>query len=139
MFSKSNLLSALATAIWGYFGGGLLWGMLVDPILQDHNAAVGIMKEMPDQFHLIIGALLVGIIFSTIYSKHSNGNYSATSGINYGIWIGLLIGLGEGMVNMSVMNMLDFSGTMINAITYVVFYAIMGTIAGVVYQKTSAA
>lgn len=138
MFSKSNLLSTVATAIWGFFGGWILWGMLVDPILQDHNAMVGVMREMPDMFHLVIGCLLGGFFFSTIYSKFSQGNHSATSGINYGIWIGLLIGLGEGMVNMAVMNMLDFTGTIINAITYVVFYAIMGTIAGVVYQKTAA-
>jgi hypothetical protein len=139
MLSKSNLISTLATAVWGFFGGWILWGILVDPLLADHNSAVGIMKEMPDMFHLVVGCLITGFIFSTIYSKYSQGNHGFVSGLNYGCWIGLLIGLGEGMVNMSVMNMLDFTGTLINAVTYVVFYAIMGGIAGMVYQKTSAA
>lgn len=138
MLSKSNLISMVATAAWGFFGGWILWGILVDPILSDHNAAVGIMKETPDMFHLILGSLIVGLIFSTIYSKYSQGNHGFVSGLNYGCWIGLLIGLGEGMVNMSVMNMLDLTGTIINAITYAVFYAVMGGIAALVYQKTAA-
>lgn len=139
MLSKSNLISMVATAVWGFFGGWILWGILVDPILSEHNAAVGIMKEIPDMPYLILGSLIVGLIFSTIYSKYSQGNHGFVSGLNYGCWIGLLIGLGEGMVNMSVMNMLDLTGTIINAITYAVFYAIMGGIAALVYQKTSAA
>ena len=139
MFSKSNLISTLVTAVWGYLGGWVLWGMLMDPILQEHNSATGVMKEMPDMFHLIIGCIIAGFAFSTIYSKWSNGNYSAMSGLTYGVWVGILLGFGEGLVNMAVMNMLDFTGTLLNGITYIVFYAVMGLLAGMVYQKTSPA
>jgi hypothetical protein len=31
MFSKSNLISTLVTAIWGFFGGWLLWGIIGGP------------------------------------------------------------------------------------------------------------
>ena len=137
MLSKSNLISTLVTAVWGYFGGWILWGMIVDPMLADHNSATGIMREMPDMVHLIIGCFIVGFFFSGIYGKWGQGNYGAGSGFQYGALIGLLIGLGEGMVNMSVMNMLDFTGTIINAVTYVVFYGIMGLLAGLIYQKTA--
>ena len=123
MFSKSNLISTLVTAVWGYFGGWLIWGMLVDPILTEHSTATGIMREMPDMVHLIIGCIIVGFALSTIYSKWANGNFSPTTG----------------MTNFAVMDMLDLTGTLINGVTYVVFYAIMGLLAGLVYQKTSPA
>ncbi|MEZ4874275.1 MAG: hypothetical protein R2793_02160 [Flavobacteriaceae bacterium] len=139
MFSKSNLISTLVTAVWGYLGGWLLWGMLMDPILEEHTSGSSLMREMPDMVHLIIGCLIVGFAFSTIYSKWANGNYSPTSGIGYGIWIGILLGFGEGLVNFAVMDMLDITGTLLNGLTYIVFYAVMGLLAGLVYQKTSAA
>ena len=135
MFSKTNLVSTLATAVWGYLGGWVLWGMITDPMLVDHNSAGNIMKEIPDMFYLILGCILVGFFFSYIYSKFAGDSYGIGTGVNFGILVGLLVGLGEGLINMAVMNMLDFTGTIINAITYAVFYAAMGAVAGIVYQK----
>jgi len=89
--------------------------------------------------HLIIGCIIVGFALSTIYSKWANGNFSPTTGMTFGVWVGILMGFGEGMVNFAVMDMLDLTGTLINGVTYVVFYAIMGLLAGLVYQKTSPA
>jgi len=79
----------------------------------------------------------VAFVFSTIYSKWGSDNYSATSGITFGIWVGLLLGLGEGMINYAIMDVLDLTGILISAGTYVVFYSIMGLLAGLVYNKTS--
>lgn len=139
MFSKANLVSTLVTAIWGYFGGWLIWGMLVDPILTEHTsaAASGIMREMPDMVHLIIGCLIVGFFLSSIYNKWGSTNYGPSGGFTFGIMIGVLMGFGEGMVNFAVMDMMDLTGTLINAITYAVFYGIMGLLAGLVYSKVS--
>lgn len=138
MFSKSNLISTLVTAVWGYFGGWLLWGMLVDPMLTDHSSA-NLMREMPDMVHLIIGCIIVGFTVSTIYSKWANGTFSLTTGLSFGVWIGILFGFGNGVVDFAVMDLLDLTGTLINGVTYIVFYAIMGLFAGLVYQKTSPA
>jgi len=136
MFSKAKIVSTLVTAVWGYFGGWLLWGTLVDPMLSEHSGgATGVMREMPDMIHLVIGCLIVGFVFSTIYSKWGSDGFSASSGLTYGIWVGLFLGLGEGMVNFAVMDVLDLTGTLINAGTYVVFYAVMGLLAGMVYNK----
>lgn len=138
MFSKANIISTLGTAAWGYFGGWLIWGMIFDPILLDHSGgATGVMREMEDMFHLVVGAIIVGFVFSAIYSKWANGEFGVSSGIHYGILVGLLMGLGEGMVDYSVMDMLTFTGTLINAVAYVIFYACMGLIAGLIYSKTS--
>jgi len=135
MFSKTNLVSTLSTAVWGFLGGWIFWGMIVDPILADHNSATGIMRAEPDMVHLIIGCIVVGFFFSSIYRRYARESYTLSSGANFGIMVGLLIGLGEGLINFSVMNMLDITGTFINAITYAVFYAIMGAVAGLIYQK----
>lgn len=136
MFTKTNIISALVAAVWGYLGGWLLWGIIVDPILTEHSGmATSVMREMPDMVHLVIGCLIVGLVFATIYSKWGSSGYGASSGMQYGVWIGLLLGLGEGMVNFAVMDILDITGTLINAGTYVVFYAVMGLLVGLVYGK----
>lgn len=138
MFSKSNIISTLVTAVWGFLGGWLVWGIVFDPILEEHSgAASGVMREAPDMVHLIIGCLLVGFIFSTIYSKWGSGNFGVSSGFTYGLWIGLFLGLGEGMVNFAVMDVLDITGVFINAVAYLIFYGIMGLLAGLVYSKTA--
>lgn len=137
MFSKTNLISTLATAVWGFLGGYLLWGMLVDPILTDHVMTQGLYRsdETIDTIHLIIGCIVVGFVVSNIYSKWAQGNYGASSGAGFGVWIGVLVGFGAGIINYSVMNLLDITGTLIDGVTYVVFFAIMGAIAGLVYKK----
>jgi len=137
MFSKTNLISTLATAVWGYLGGYLLWGMLMDPYLANHVINEGLFRtdENMDMAHLIIGCIVVGFVISNLYSKWSQGNYGASNGASFGIWIGILIGFGAGIVNYSVMNLLDITGTLFDGATYVVFFAIMGAIAGLTYSK----
>ena len=138
MFSKSNIISTLVTAVWGFLGGWLVWGIVFDPILEEHSgAASGVMRETPDMVHLIIGCLLVGFIFSTIYSKWGRENFGVSSGFTFGLWIGLFLGLGEGMVNFAVMDVLEITGVLINAVAYLIFYGIMGLLAGLVYSKTA--
>ena len=137
MFSKTNLISTLATAVWGFLGGYLLWGILVDPILKDHVMTQDLYRsdENMDMIHLVIGCIVVGFAISNLYSKWSQGNYGASSGASLGVWIGILIGFGSGIVNYSVMNLLDITGTLIDGVTYVVFFTIMGLISGLVYNK----
>ncbi len=138
MFSKSNLISTLATAIWSCMGGFLLWGIIVDPFLQSHlGSATGLMKEPIDVLFLIIGCVIQGFAFSFIYSKWSQNNYSAGNGLSFGIWIGILAGFGNGMIDYATSNMLDLTGSLANALVYIVFFAIMGAIAGTVFKMTS--
>ena len=136
MFSKANIVSTIVTAIWGMAGGYLLWGVLGDPLLADYmDSATGVMKDPPDFVHLSIGCLVQGFAFSVIYSKWGQGNYGSGGGINYGIWMGILAGLGAGLINFATSNILDITGTFINAGIYLVFFAVMGLLAGLVYNK----
>ena len=69
MFSKENLVSTLVTAIWGFGGGYLLWGLLADPYFQENALTPGLMKEMPDMPYLVLGAILwVAVLQSGIHA-----------------------------------------------------------------------
>ncbi|OUR94566.1 hypothetical protein A9Q87_02720 [Flavobacteriales bacterium 34_180_T64] len=135
MFSKTNLMSTLVTTIWGFFGGYLLWGLIGDPILKDHTVSSGLMKDPPDFMHLVIGCLIVGFVVSTIYSKWARGAHSMSQGAQYGIWLGILMGLGSGMIDFATSNLLDLSGTLINAVVYIVHFGIMGVFVSLIYGK----
>ncbi len=137
MFSKSNLISTVATTIWGFFGGYLLWGIIGDPLLMDHLGSANVTtKEMPDMMYLAIGCLLVGLFFSHIFSKWSRG-HSISQGAEFGIMIGLLIGFGNGIIDFSTIGILDLTGTIINGVIYIIHFMIMGIIASIVYKKTT--
>lgn len=139
MFSKTNLISTLITAIWGFFGGWILWGMIGDPMLKSHTVTDGLMKEMPDMAILAIGCIIVGFAFSNMYSKWARGTHGVSHGAQFGIWLGVLIGLGSGLIDHSTANILDLSGSLINGVIYIVHFAIMGILASLVYGKFSSA
>jgi len=137
MFSKSNLIGTIVAAVWGFFGGGLLWGNLMDATLQEHVVTAGLIKAEPDMVHLIIGCIVVAFCLANIYGKWANGNYSIGSGLSFGVWIGVFTGLGLGLVNMATLNFMDIAGTFIDAGINIVFLGIMGLLIGLVYSKTS--
>lgn len=134
MFSKTNLIATIVTAIWAFGGGYLLWGFIAEPLLTEH-VMTGIMKETPDFFHLALGCLIMAFAFSTIYSKWARGAHSLSQGAQFGIWLGILVGLGSGMIDFATSKLADLPGTLINALTYIVFYLIMGVIASLIYGK----
>lgn len=135
MLSKTNLIATLVTGIWSFFGGYLLWGFLVDPFLKEHSASTDLVKETPDFLFLVIGCLLSAFAFCTIYSKWARGYHKTSSGLNFGLWIGIFTGFGSGIISYATANMLDLTGTMINGVTYIVFFVVMGMLASFVYDK----
>jgi len=138
MFSKANVTSTILTAIWGFGGGYLLWGYLSVDFFSDHmGSATGVMKEVPDMVYLLLGCLINGFAFSTIYGKWANGKFSAGSGISFGIWIAVLMGLGEGLIDYATSNILDLTGMLANVVIWIVFLGIMGLVAGIAYNKSS--
>lgn len=137
MLTKTNLISTIVTAIWAMLGGYLLWGILADPYLADHVLTEGLMREEPDFFHLSLGCLFMGLAFSVLYGKWANGIYTIASGVVFGLWIAVLSGLGEGLIDYSTSNFLDISGTLLNFGITLIFYVIMGILASVVYAKVS--
>ena len=135
MFSKTNIITTIVTAIWGCAGGYLLWGILAAPYLSPHILITETMKETPDVFHLILGCLLQAFAFSTLYSRWANGNFGIGSGVSFGIWIGILIGLGGGLIDYATSGITDIQGILINFIVYLIFFGITGLLAGMIYRK----
>ena len=139
MFSKTNLMAYFVTALWAYFGGFLIWGIIGDPLLENHlGSATGLMKDVPDHLHLVLGCVILAIIFCIIYHKWARGHHNASHGAQFGLLLGLLAGFGSGLIDYSTSNMLVFSGFFINAIMYLVYYIIMGIIASLIYKKFTA-
>jgi len=58
-----------------------------------------------------------------------------SSKANFGICLGIIVGFGDRLVEYGVANVLDLTGTLTNGIAYVVFFAIMGALSGIVYKK----
>ncbi|NND63188.1 MAG: hypothetical protein HKN48_08340 [Flavobacteriaceae bacterium] len=135
MFSKANLISTLVTAIWGLGGGFLLWGIVADPLLQDHLMTQGMMKDPIDMVHLALGCIIQGFGFSSIYRKYGATNYGVNSGLGMGILAAIMVGLGEGLIDFATANLLDIQGTLVNFVVYLVFFGITGLLAGLVYKK----
>lgn len=137
MFSKTNLISTIVSTLWAYFGGFLVWVIIATPLMEGHEGtATGVWKEVPDHLHLVIGCLIFAFAFSTIYSKLAGG-FTISSGVQFGLWVGIMLGFGEGVINLGVANFSDLTGTIIGGILSIVFYVIMGALVGLVYNKLS--
>ncbi|MGV6829207.1 MAG: hypothetical protein ACWA45_07400 [Flavobacteriales bacterium] len=137
MFSKSNLISTIVTAIWGLLGGFLLWGILADPYLATHVPIKEIMKQEPNMPYLALGCLIQAFAFSSIYGKFGSKNYGLKSGLSLGLLTALMVGLGEKLIDFATANIMDLQGYIINFGVYIIFFGITGILAGIVYGKTS--
>lgn len=136
MFSKINLVSTLVTTIWGFMGGYLLWGILADSFLNSHlGTATGVGKEVPEWGFLALGCLIQAFVFSSIFKQLGGDHYNTEGGLKYGILVGVLVGYGNEIINYATTNVLDMTGALANGAIYVVFYAIMGVLAGLIYNK----
>ncbi len=137
MLSKSNLISTLIATVWAFFGGYLLWDTIGGALLSEHETIPDLIKEEPDFLHLVLGCLITAFVFSTLYSKWARGHHSISEGTKFGLWMGILLGVGSGLINYATSNMMDFSGTMINAVLYIVYFIIMGVLVSIIYNKFS--
>ena len=138
MFSKSNLLATLATGIFLFLGGYLIWGVLtVDFFSQHAGSATGVMKEPIDMVHVALGNLFQAFFLSTIYSKWARGVHSAKGGFEFGALVGAFMGIGIGLLWFGVANLSDLTGVAVEAILDIVFMGIAGVVIALVYKATS--
>jgi thiamine transporter ThiT len=136
MFTKTNLISTIVAAIWSFMGGFLFWGILAEDFMNNHlGTATGMGKEMPDFGLLAFGCLVQAFAFSSIFRNWGSDSYTPMDGLKYGIWAGILVGFGHGLINHATTNFLDMTGSVVNGFIYVVFYAVMGLLVGWIYKK----
>ncbi len=138
MFSKSNLLATLATAIFLFFGGWLIWGILTVDFFAEHaGSATGVLKDPGDLVYVALGSLLQAFFMSTIYSKWARGVHSAKEGLEFGALVGAFLGLGLGLLWYGLANLSDLTGVFAEAVLDIIFMGIAGVIIAVVYKATA--
>jgi len=136
MFTKTNLISTIVTAIWSFMGGYFLWGILANDFIGNHlGTATGVGKEIPEFGLLALGCLIQAFAFSTIFRNWGSEHYNSANGLKYGLLIGILVGLGNGLIDYATSNMLDLTGALGNGMIYVFFFTVMGLLTGLVYNK----
>lgn len=135
MTNKANLLATLAGTIVMFFLGYVIWGMLTVDFFTQHSLA-DLSKE-PDLMFTFAGNLVMTFVISSIYGKWADGNYSAASGFQFGALVGLFVGLGMGLLWFGTANMMTLTGHLVEAGIDILFYGIIGSIIGMVYQKVA--
>ncbi len=136
MLSKKTILSALVAALWSFFGGYLLWGILAsDFLLSNLGSASGVDRGEPDFMFLAIGCLIQGLIFSSIYQKWSAGRHRFQGGLRFGLRMGVLFGFGAGMIDYATTNVFNLTAQLTNGVIYLVFFAVMGILVSLVSRK----
>ena len=134
MFSKPNLISTLLTSIWAYFGGYLLWDVIGGPLLQNHKgSAQYVEKSQPDMVLMVLACIITGFAFSTIYGKWARGKHGALHGLKYGLLISLF-GISYALISFSMTKLMELTGAIYDAALSVVYYLIMGALAGMAYN-----
>lgn len=84
---------------------------------------------------LTLGCLIMAYLFSTIYEKWGIDSYSLRSGIQFGVLIGLFFGAGIGLVMYGTEMRITAIGHVVDAVFWVVTYAVTGVMASVVYKR----
>ena len=84
---------------------------------------------------LTIGCLLMAYLFSSIYEKWGLGSYNVRGGIQFEVLIGLFFGAGIGLVMYGTEVRITATGHLVDAIFWVVTYAIAGMMTSFVYKR----
>jgi ABC-type antimicrobial peptide transport system permease subunit len=57
-------------------------------------------------------------------------------GFQFGIWVGIFIGLGTGLLWYATTEMMDLQGHLVSAVLDIVYYAIVGMVIGLMFKAT---
>ena len=136
MFLKSNLLATLVGGIAMFVLGYLLWGLLGESLNGD-NVLTNVMKAEPDFIHLFLGCLISAFTMSTLYGKWASGHHSIKEGAEFGILIGIFVGLGMGLIWFATSTMMNLTGHLIDAVLNIIYYILIGVIIALIYKATS--
>ena len=136
MFTKQNLLATLAGFVAMFLLGFVIWGVAFAGFFQAHSLA-DVMKDPPDLLTIALGNLVGTFAMSSLYGKWARGVHSIKEGFQFGLWIGLLIGVGLGLVWCGTSELMDTTGYVVEAILDLVFYGIIGAVIALIYKTTA--
>ena len=122
------LLATLAGGIVAFFGGWLIYGMLLDPYFQGQTTEAGfaVMKDPPEIWAIAVGNLIYSFLLSLIFSRWASISTLKTGAIA-GAVIGGLFALSNGFMWHAFANMSKSMATIaVDALGAAVLGALIG-------------
>ena len=126
------LLATLAGGIAAFFGGWLLYGMLLDPYFhgQMTEAGAAVMKDPPEMWGIAVGNLIFSFLLTLIFSRWANISTLKTGAIA-GAIICALFTLSQNFMWYAFANMSKSMATIpVDTIGAAVLGAIIGGVIG---------
>lgn len=135
MFSKSTVLPTLAAFMFFYF---------IPPIFYGASNACFKEYELIDTMRndiffslLATGVLIMSFAFVQIFQKWSGGDFSNKNGFTFGIWIAVLYSVSESFIEYALQGIAKWEAYLLDAIYWIVMFAIGGVLIALVSRKTS--
>lgn len=135
MFSKPRIISTFASFVVIYFFPWIFYAYLAVDFFE--SQVITDVSRGDDMLilPLTIGCLIMAYLFSSIYEKWGVGSYNLSSGFNFGVLIGLFFGAGIGLVMYGTEMRITATGHLVDAVFWVVTYAVSGMMASIVYKR----
>jgi hypothetical protein len=135
MFSKQHLLATVVATVTMFILGYLIWGVATVDYFEGHTIN-NVMKDPPLFPWIILSNLIAAFALCVIYGKWARGYHSMGGGFQFGIWVGIFIGLGTGLLWYATTEMMDLQGHLVSAVLDIVYYAIVGMVIGLMFKAT---
>ena len=135
MFSKPRIISTFASFVTIYFFPWIFYTYLAADFFESQMIEDVSRGDDMLLLPLTLGCLIMAYLFLTIYEKWGIGSYSVRSGIQFGVLIGLFFGVGIGLVMYGTEMRITAIGHVVDAVFWVVTYAVTGVMASVVYKR----
>ena len=131
MYPKILLASVVGT-IWNFFGGWVIYGMLLREYYESHTIVYeGLAKEHPDMIWLVISCFAPALLISLVIDRIDKGNL--VGGAITGFSVGFLLQLTFTASMFSFFNMHDGSMLLaVDVITAALYYGVTGAIGGAI-------
>lgn len=138
--NTKTLLAGLATSVFFFFGGWLIYGMLLaETMTANVTVYEGLMKTEADMnwIALIVSNLAIGFLIALICDKTNSKTWMA--GAMTGLWAGFLIMLYFDSSFLAFYNLFTTKWVMIDVVVGTLYTAAGGAVAGLILGSGSKA
>lgn len=121
-------IGTLAGAAFLFLTDWLWYGI----IMKDSMNMPGARPE-PDFMWLIISYVIFSLAFVSIYSKWNSGGSKVSSGLNFGLWVGILGGLAMNLMWFSLTTTMTLNQALTDSVYTIVKYILLGIVVAYAY------
>ena len=86
------------------------------------------MRPEPDMMWMIISYVIFALAFVAIYSKWNGGGSKVNSGLNFGLWVGILGGLAMNLMWFSLSTNMTLNQALTDSVYTSVKYILLGIV-----------